>query len=62
MLTHIEVKAYEQETVTKKIAELMAQAHKLGYDASMGALRIVPVDDRLSYCQTVWYTPQREKK
>lgn len=60
MLTYIEVKTSSQAATADKVAELMEQAHQLGYDASTGALRVVPVGDEVEYRQTIWTT--KEKK
>jgi len=60
MLTWVEVKTSSQSATADKVAQLAAQAHELGYDASAGALRVVPVGDTVEYCQTVWTTPRRQ--
>ena len=60
MITYIEVKTNSQAATEKKVAELMAQAHGLGYAASTRALRVVPVGDAVEYRQTVWTTPMRK--
>ena len=64
MLTYIEVETSSQRATEAKVAELMEHAWALGYEASAGAMRVVPVGDTddVVYCQTVWTTPRREDK
>ena len=62
MLTYVEVRMSSQSATEAKVAELMQQAWELGYEASTGSLRVVPVGDTVEYCQTVWYTPYRKDK
>ena len=62
MLTYVEVRLSSQPATEAKVTELMQQAWALGYEASAGVLRVVPVGDTddVVYCQTVWCTPQRK--
>ena len=64
MLTYVEVRLSSHSATVKKVEELMQQAWALGYEASAGVLRVVPVGDteEVVYCQTVWITPRREDK
>ena len=62
MLTYVEVKLSSQPATEAKVAELMQQAWTLGYEASVGAIRVVPVGDTVEYRQTIWYTPYRKDK
>ena len=58
MLTPVTVKTSSQALTEAKIAQLRAEAVRLGYEVSVGA--IVANDGEFS--QTMWYTPRRDEK
>ena len=56
MITPVTVKTSSQTLTQNKIAQLASDAHKLGYEVSVGAL----IADNGQFKQTMWYTPQRK--
>jgi len=58
MLTPVTVKTSSQALTETKIAQLRAEAVRLGNEVSVGAL----VADNGEFRQTMWYTPRRDEK
>ena len=62
MLSFIDVKMSDQRAVEDKVCQLLEEAHRLGYDVSVGSLTVSVDGDVQQYRQIIWYTPRKDEK